>query len=159
VHQRVTTKRLTSVHRTRPILRDAHTTARDWERAAGDGKAQVVRGPSGETRLKNPDALLLVMFRDGFQLRGGPLRSYQQSSNRSFVKDLLDGYFPFELKREFPEGVPFKLVDHTHVAFDGAVQAGGSGGGSVRSLSSLTAVQVRESLLVICGTSERQSGW
>jgi hypothetical protein len=89
-----------------------------------------------------PEPLLLVMFRDGFQLRGGPLRSYQQSSNRSFVKDLLDGYFPFELKREFPEGVPFTLVDQTHVAFGGAVHAGGAGGGGVRSLSSLTAAQV-----------------
>ena len=102
------------------------------------------------------------MFRDGFQLRGGPLRSYQQSSNRSFVKDLLDGYFPFELKREFPEGVPFKLVDQTHVAFDSAVQAGGGGGGGggVRSLSSLTAAQVRvAACLATRGTGERQSGW
>jgi hypothetical protein len=76
---------------------------RVWS-GAGDGKGEIVREASGESRLKMPDSLLLVMFRDGFQLRGGPLRSYQQSSNRSFVKDILDGYFPFELKQQFPEG-------------------------------------------------------
>lgn len=29
------------------------------------------------------------------------------------LSDILDGYFPFDLKRQYPEGVPLKPVDFT----------------------------------------------
>ena len=27
--------------------------------------------------------------------------------------DILDGYFPYDLKKKYPEGVPLKMVDKT----------------------------------------------
>mmetsp|Transcript_32415 Transcript_32415/g.62287 ORF Transcript_32415/g.62287 Transcript_32415/m.62287 type:complete len:340 (+) Transcript_32415:303-1322(+) len=103
---------------------------------AGDGKATVVTGAHGEARLKMPDSLPLVMFRDGFQLKGGPLRLFTQPNNRNFVQDILDGYFPYELKNEFPEGVPFQLIDKTDCEFAQAFSAvGASNVHSIRYLS------------------------
>ena len=32
--------------------------------------------------------------------------------------DILDGYFPYDLKGRYPEGIPFKIVDHTEDLYD-----------------------------------------
>lgn len=40
----------------------------------------------------------------GFTLAGGPFRSASSESGRAFLQDLLDNYFPYELKERYPEG-------------------------------------------------------
>lgn len=42
-------------------------------------------------------------------VQDGPLRSYEDPATTSFLKDILDGYFPSELQEAYPEGVPFKV--------------------------------------------------
>jgi hypothetical protein len=34
-----------------------------------------------------------------------------------FMRDLCDGYFPYELKEQYPDGVPFELVDKHHEVY------------------------------------------
>lgn len=40
----------------------------------------------------------------GFALGGGAFRSTSTESGRAFVQDLLDNYFPYELKEQYPDG-------------------------------------------------------
>ncbi|KAK0182347.1 hypothetical protein PV327_000496 [Microctonus hyperodae] len=42
----------------------------------------------------------------------GRLRHYRDSITQSFIRDILDGYFPSELQHEYPNGVAFKVEDH-----------------------------------------------
>lgn len=106
---------------------------------AGEGKGNVVIAPNGDRKLKFPTAMRLVLWRDGFQVDDAPFRSFAAESARAFVSDLVDGYFPYEMKDSHPDGVPFKLVnktDQTHEAgfkaFSGQaarLDGGGGGGG------------------------------
>ena len=57
--------------------------------------------------------MTLHFHKDGLQLDGAALRPYQSAEAVAFLRDLLDGYFPYELKHAFPEGVPFALVDRS----------------------------------------------
>jgi len=90
---------------------------------AGDGKSQVVTGANGETKLKAVESISLVVWEDGFQLRGGPHRPSSLPQNKAFLQDLLDGYFPYELKDQYPDGVPFQIMDRSTVAFTASAAA------------------------------------
>jgi UBX domain-containing protein 11 len=54
-------------------------------------------------------------WRNGVFARGGPLRPYSLAECRVLVGDLMDGYFPWELKDDFPDGVPLRVEMHLDV--------------------------------------------
>lgn len=60
-------------------------------------------------RLKTPSCMSLKFYKNGIIVQDGPLRSYEDPATTSFLKDILDGYFPSELQEAYPEGVPFKV--------------------------------------------------
>jgi len=62
-----------------------------------------------------PDELSLIIHKNGLFIKNGPLRSYDLPECRSFIADVLDGYFPSELKQEFPKGVRFVTVDRRNI--------------------------------------------
>lgn len=62
-----------------------------------------------------PDQLSLIIHKNGLFIKNGPLRSYELPECRSFIADVLDGYFPSELKQEFPKGVRFVTVDRRNI--------------------------------------------
>lgn len=51
----------------------------------------------------------LKFYKNGMIVQDGPLRSYNDPTAISFLRDILDGYFPSELQETYPEGVPFKV--------------------------------------------------
>lgn len=53
--------------------------------------------------------MTLKFYKNGMSIKGGPLRSYDDPTTISFIRDILDGYFPSELQQEFPDGVPFMV--------------------------------------------------
>ena len=57
--------------------------------------------------------LLIAFYKDGITLEGYPFRPYHSKEAQSILSDILDGFFPYDLKIKFPEGVPLKIVDHT----------------------------------------------
>jgi hypothetical protein len=67
---------------------------------AGEGKSRVVaKGGAHQLTTDAPGGrLLLTLFSDGLMLRRGPFRPYSSASCKAFVQDILDGFFPFELK-------------------------------------------------------------
>ena len=50
-----------------------------------------------------------MVFQDGLQLHRNAPRPWKEPGTASAIKDLLDGYFPMALKKEFPDGVPLKV--------------------------------------------------
>ena len=96
---------------------------------AGDGKGVVVTQPNGDRKVVMPTPKQLYLYADGFRVDDGPFRAFDDDKNRSFVRDLQDGYFPYEMVHTHPDGVPFRLVDkHDEdwesgfVAFTGAAR-------------------------------------
>jgi hypothetical protein len=67
---------------------------------AGEGKSRIVSKDGAHQLVTEPlgGRLSLTLYRDGLLLRRGPFRPYARDATRSFVQDILDGYFPFELK-------------------------------------------------------------
>lgn len=79
------------------------------ELAGGAGKRVVKRG--GAARFEEAEKVKLTLFANGFMLRRGPFRLYDTDEAQAFFKDVLDGYFPFEMREHHPNGVVFDLVN------------------------------------------------
>jgi hypothetical protein len=77
---------------------------------AGEDEAKVSHTVNG-ARLKFPDPIPMVIYKNGFIIFSGPFRSYSDPLSQRFIQDIMDGYFPSELQQRYPDGVPFLVVD------------------------------------------------
>lgn len=85
------------------------------------GSGEVVKRRDGSHGFElSPPTLTMTFWRGGLQLDDGAVRGYAQPATVAFLRDLLDGFFPYELKGAYPEGVLFSLVDKRHLVADGA---------------------------------------
>lgn len=91
--------------------------------AESDAIRMVSEG--GIHRFKAPPSIAIVFFKNGVVLHGFPFRPYSSHEAQSILSDILDGFFPYDLKRKYPDGVPLKVVDRTERVF--TVQEGVSG--------------------------------
>ena len=93
-----------------------------------DSSAEVVQRGDGSHRLQQSQPTLsLIFWRNGMEVQGGELRPYGTPHCASFLKDLLDGFFPYELKYAFPDGVTFSVQDRSHVDNDQPEHTWGQG--------------------------------
>ena len=69
--------------------------------------------PAGVTKFLPPISLDLILYKDGMWFRNGPLRSWNMPAAQEFVKDIEEGFFPYELKEEFPDGVALAVIDRS----------------------------------------------
>lgn len=86
------------------------------------GAARIVSncvGGAVHARLLADDTppLPLTFFRDGVKLGDHAFQPYDTRSAQHLIRDILDGYFPYALKDEHPDGVGMKVVDRTGHAF------------------------------------------
>jgi len=86
---------------------------------AGEGKSRVVSKDGAHQLVSEPvgGRLKLTLHRDGFLLRRGPFRPYTRESSRLFIQDILDGFFPYELKERCVFTPPC-FMPHSLSAFD-----------------------------------------
>ncbi|KAJ1473521.1 hypothetical protein T484DRAFT_1912867, partial [Baffinella frigidus] len=91
---------------------------------AGEGEKEVAVGPDGIRRFKEKALVSYVFYSDGVFARGGPLRSWALPDTKVLVRDLMDGYFPWELKDDYPDGVPLRVEMRLQEAHGGAGSAG-----------------------------------
>jgi hypothetical protein len=82
--------------------------------------AKELNGITGQKRLakhgpihqyENLPEVSITFYRDGLLVRNGPARAYAMKESRLLVRDLIDGYFPFEFKADFPDGVRLVILD------------------------------------------------
>jgi hypothetical protein len=53
----------------------------------------------------------VAFYRNGLMIKRGPFREHSAPSCVAFVRDIMDGYFPSEFRREYPDGVVLELKD------------------------------------------------
>lgn len=77
------------------------------------------RGGAVHARLVADDALPLPLtfFQDGVKLGDRAFQAYELRPTQQLLRDILDGFFPYTLKDEFPNGVALKVVDRTAYSF------------------------------------------
>ncbi|XP_058574504.1 UBX domain-containing protein 11 isoform X1 [Neofelis nebulosa] len=75
-----------------------------------EGDTQVTPMPGG-ARLHVLEPIPLKLYRNGLMMFDGPFRPFHDPSTQRCLRDILDGFFPSELQRLYPDGVPFKVSD------------------------------------------------
>ena len=68
-------------------------------------------------QFKALDSVPIFFFQNGLVLKGFPFRPYSSHEAQSLLSDLLDGFFPYDLKKKYPDGVPLSVVDKTNEPF------------------------------------------
>lgn len=82
--------------------------------------------------LAKVDPLPIGFYANGVKIKGYDFHDYNSKEGRVLMKDLLEGYFPYEIKDKYSEGVPLKIVDHTEELYDPKVfKANARGAGKV----------------------------
>lgn len=51
-------------------------------------------------------------------IKGYPFYEYCSKDAQSVLSDILDGFFPYDLKQKYPDGVPLKPVDCTEEEYN-----------------------------------------
>jgi hypothetical protein len=59
--------------------------------------------------LQMPDPVQLTVYANGILMFSGPFRPFSDPETQAFMQDVLDGYFPSELQKRYPDGVPFNV--------------------------------------------------
>ncbi|XP_047581917.1 UBX domain-containing protein 11 isoform X4 [Lutra lutra] len=83
---------------------------KDLSELVVEGDTQVTPMPGG-ARLHVLEPIPLKLYRNGLMMFDGPFRPFHDPSTQRCLRDLLDGFFPSELQRLYPNGVPFKVSD------------------------------------------------
>ena len=63
--------------------------------------------------FKKVDPVPIFFFKNGIIIKGFNFSPYYAKEAQSILSDILDGYFPFDLKTKYPEGVMLEPVDCT----------------------------------------------
>jgi len=77
-------------------------------------------GGGVQARLVADDTLPipLTIFSDGVKLGRLVFHAFGEPMAQQILRDILDGYFPYVLKTEHPDGVSMKVVDRTSHTFE-----------------------------------------
>ncbi|XP_074236412.1 UBX domain-containing protein 11 isoform X8 [Saimiri boliviensis] len=83
---------------------------KDLSELVVEGDTQVTPVPGG-ARLRTLEPIPLKLYRNGIMMFDGPFQPFYDPSTQRCLRDILDGFFPSELQRLYPNGVPFKVSD------------------------------------------------
>jgi hypothetical protein len=90
----------------------------------GEGVAKVAKTRDGSHQLRVQEPLRFTVYQDGIFVLNGPFRPYAQDPTaKRFVEDLGDGYFPSEIQKRFPDGVPLEMEDRSTETFNATSSA------------------------------------
>lgn len=77
-------------------------------------KQRIVKNKDGQHHFLQLSEVLIYFYKNGLKIDGAfPFYPYHSKEAQSMLSDILDGYFPYDLKAKYPEGVPLRPVDHT----------------------------------------------
>ncbi len=79
------------------------------EKMCGGSMKTKIEG--NHARLERDTSNLKIRFYvNGFIINAGPFRSFADGPGREFISEIMDGYFPYELKLKYPNGVVFDFA-------------------------------------------------
>jgi len=68
-------------------------------------KEKIVTNAYGMKEFKPLDPVQIFFFKNGIIIKGYNFQPYYSKEAQSILSDILDGYFPYDLKKRYPEGV------------------------------------------------------
>eukprot|EP00438_Fugacium_kawagutii_P013566 Skav234770 [mRNA] locus=scaffold2396:235519:249716:- [translate_table: standard] len=68
-------------------------------------------GPNYARLVASDEILPLTFFQDGVKLGPCAFQFYHSRAATQLIQDIMDGYFPYELKQDYPDGVMLKVID------------------------------------------------
>ncbi|XP_036888632.1 UBX domain-containing protein 11 isoform X1 [Sturnira hondurensis] len=83
---------------------------KDLSELVVDDGTQGTPMPSG-AQLCVLEPIPLKLYRNGIMMFDGPFRPFHDPATQRCLRDILDGFFPSELQRLYPDGGPFKVSD------------------------------------------------
>ncbi|KAK3541443.1 hypothetical protein QTP86_025556 [Hemibagrus guttatus] len=89
---------------------------RDLNVLVGEGGTHITFVPGGAKLTQQP-AVDLQLYRNGMVMSHGPFTAYTEPQTQRFLQDLMDGFFPSELRDRFPHGVLFQVDDRREEEF------------------------------------------
>lgn len=75
----------------------------------------------GRSRPANIEPVVLKLWRQGFSINDGELRSYEEQANKDFLESIMKGEIPAELRQQGGQMVHVDLEDHRHEDFQRTV--------------------------------------
>lgn len=81
-------------------------------------KQRIVTCKQGMKAFKMLDEVPIFFFANGLMIKGFPFYPYYSKQAQAILGDILDGYFPYDLKKNYPEGVPLKPVDFSEETYN-----------------------------------------
>jgi len=81
--------------------------------AIAEVDARKLNSNNGVHSLGIHDPLMISFYKNGIVIEGFPFHPYHSKEAQAMLSDILDGYFPYDLKAKYPEGVPLKVIDKT----------------------------------------------
>eukprot|EP01060_Flectonema_neradi_P001796 TRINITY_DN11118_c0_g1_i1.p2 TRINITY_DN11118_c0_g1~~TRINITY_DN11118_c0_g1_i1.p2 ORF type:complete len:422 (+),score=102.48 TRINITY_DN11118_c0_g1_i1:74-1339(+) len=82
-------------------------------------------GGRSVSKLKDPDVLDVVIYKDGIIVNNGVFRPYHWPLCSAFMSDVLEGYFPSEYQQKYPDGFLMNLIDKSSESGSKASEAAG----------------------------------
>ncbi|PIK51517.1 putative UBX domain-containing protein 11 [Apostichopus japonicus] len=83
----------------------------------GEGEKKVQHTVKG-AKLTTKESIPLTIYANGIFMFNGPFRSFENQETQQCVQDLMDGFFPSELQKKYPDGVPIELNDQRDTLFE-----------------------------------------
>ncbi|XP_012578238.1 PREDICTED: UBX domain-containing protein 11 isoform X2 [Condylura cristata] len=83
---------------------------KDLSELVVEGDTHVTPVPGG-ARLRTLEPIPVKLYQNGIVMFEGPFRPFCDPATQRCLRDIFDGFFPSELQRLYPDGVPFKVSD------------------------------------------------
>lgn len=77
-------------------------------------KGVVTKGKRGG--IKEREVVRIIVYKNGICVNGGIFRKFGCPLCDSVLKDIADGYYPYEFKQKYPDGFPIEIIDQTSVS-------------------------------------------
>ncbi|KAM3144402.1 hypothetical protein pb186bvf_003566 [Paramecium bursaria] len=83
-----------------------------------DGVNQIVKNANGMHQFQKMESLPIGFYQNGIAMKGFKFFSYGSNDSYQILADILDGYFPYQLKHLYPNGTLLKVIDKTDQLYD-----------------------------------------
>ncbi|CAD2213141.1 hypothetical protein AGDE_11100 [Angomonas deanei] len=90
-------------------------------------KDNYVEGNRGG--IRNRDVVKLAVYANGIVVNNGPFRPFGWPLCDAFLKDLEEGFYPYEFKEKYPSGFPIEVLDKSTEKWEAPKSSAAAAGG------------------------------
>ncbi len=87
-----------------------------------DVQVQMAGKDSNIHKFVDMDTIQVIFYKNGIVVDGGALRPYEWPITKQFLRDIFDGYFPYEFKETYPDGVKLMPINRSTEVYSKEIQ-------------------------------------